>query len=71
MHADTLNLKPHRLVASDRVEGTRVFNADGRKIGSIKRLMIDKSTGSVAYAVLCSAAFSEWERTTARCRGRA
>jgi len=57
MHADTMSLKPHRLVASDRVEGTRVFNADGRKIGSIKRLMIDKTSGNVAYAVLCFGGF--------------
>jgi len=57
MQADTITLKPHRLVASDRVEGTRVFNADGRKIGVIKRLMIDKATGNVAYAVLCFGGF--------------
>ena len=57
MLADTVQLKPHRLVASDRVEGTRVFNADGKKIGSIKRLMIDKATGNVAYAVLCFGGF--------------
>lgn len=53
MHAEMTNFKPHRLIASDRVEGTRVFNADGKKIGSVKRLMIDKISGNVAYAVLC------------------
>ncbi len=57
MYADTINLKPHRLVASDRVEGTRVYNADGKKIGAIKRLMIDKTSGNVAYAVLCFGGF--------------
>jgi hypothetical protein len=52
MHAEMASYKPHRLIASDRVEGTRVFNADGRKIGTVKRLMIDKISGNVAYAVL-------------------
>ena len=52
MHAEMTSFKPHRLIASDRVEGTRVFNADGRKIGTVKRLMIDKISGNVAYAVL-------------------
>jgi hypothetical protein len=44
--------KPHRFVASDRVEGTLVRRSDGTKIGTIERLMIDKVSGKVAYAVL-------------------
>jgi len=44
--------KPHPLIASDRVEGTLVRRLNGDKVGSIQRLMIDKETGSVAYAVL-------------------
>jgi hypothetical protein len=42
----------HTLIASDRVEGTPVRRANGEKIGTIQRLMIDKLSGSVAYAVL-------------------
>jgi hypothetical protein len=42
----------HSLVPSDQVEGTAVRRSDGTKIGVIKRVMIDKTTGSVAYAVL-------------------
>ncbi|WP_460449102.1 PRC-barrel domain-containing protein [Alsobacter sp. SYSU BS001988] len=42
----------HRLIASDRVEGSRVFNKHGQRIGTIKRLMIDKTSGNVAYAVM-------------------
>lgn len=42
----------HRLIPSDRVEGTSVRRPNGERIGSIKRLMIDKITGQVAYAVL-------------------
>nr|WP_133770186.1 PRC-barrel domain-containing protein [Enterovirga rhinocerotis] len=40
------------LIESDRVEGTEVYGADQRGVGSIKRLMIDKKSGQVAYAVL-------------------
>jgi len=42
----------HSLIASDRVEGTRVYGADGKHIGSIERLIIGKLDGRVAYAVL-------------------
>jgi hypothetical protein len=42
----------HSLIASDRVEGTPVRRSDGTKIGTIERLMIDKHSGNVAYAVL-------------------
>jgi hypothetical protein len=42
----------HSLIASDRVEGTPVRRSDGTKIGTIDRLMIDKHTGTVAYAVM-------------------
>ena len=58
MQTDEVNVahreaqKPHSLIASDRVEGTPVRRADGAKIGTIQRLMIDKLTGNVAYAVL-------------------
>ena len=44
--------KPHALIPSDRVEGTVVRRTNGDKIGTIQRLMIDKISGNVAYAVL-------------------
>jgi PRC-barrel domain len=40
------------LIGSDKVEGTAVYGADERKIGSIERVMIDKTSGRVSYAVL-------------------
>ena len=40
------------LIANDKVEGTAVYDADGKRIGKIERLMIDKLTGKVAYAVM-------------------
>lgn len=47
----------HSLIASDRVEGTDVRRSGGDKIGSIQRLMIDKLSGKVAYAVLSYGGF--------------
>ena len=44
--------KTHALIPSDRVEGTDVRRLSGEKIGRIERLMIDKTSGNVAYAVL-------------------
>src|SRR3954471_3519104 len=40
------------LIESDRVEGTTVYDPSGNNIGSIKRLMIEKVSGKVAYAVM-------------------
>ncbi|MBR0872628.1 PRC-barrel domain-containing protein [Bradyrhizobium tropiciagri] len=42
----------HTLVPSDRVEHVNVYGRDGAKLGSIERLMLDKLTGTVAYAVI-------------------
>jgi hypothetical protein len=44
--------KTHSLIASDRIEGTEVRRPKGDKIGSIERLMIDKASGKVTYAVM-------------------
>jgi hypothetical protein len=49
--------KQHALVASDRVEGTVVRRLNGDKIGTIQRVMIDKISGNVAYAVLSFGGF--------------
>src|SRR3981189_2962990 len=40
------------LIASDRVEGTAVYDAQGKRIGKVERLVIDKAGGRIAYAVL-------------------
>jgi hypothetical protein len=47
----------HTLVPSDRVEGAPVCDRDGKRIGTIERLMLDKLTGIVAYAVVRSSGF--------------
>jgi sporulation protein YlmC with PRC-barrel domain len=49
----------HALVPSDRVETAAVYGRDGQKIGTIERLMLEKTTGTVAYAVVkCGGLFT-------------
>jgi len=45
------------LIASDRVEGTSVYNTAGDKLGSISTLMIEKQSGQVSYAVMSFGGF--------------
>src|SRR6201987_2689238 len=45
------------LIGSDKVEGTAVYGTDRQKIGSIKRVMIDKVSGKVSYAILSFGGF--------------
>lgn len=45
------------LIGSDKVEGTSVYGTDEQKIGSVERVMIDKKSGRVAYAVLSYGGF--------------
>lgn len=40
------------LIASNKVEGTSVYNEEGEKLGSIYNFMVDKRSGQVEYAVL-------------------
>src|SRR5204862_6870220 len=57
LHSDSQDRQSHTLIASDRVEGTPVRRANGEKIGTVQRLMIDKLSGNVAYAVLSFGGF--------------
>jgi len=45
------------LIASDKVEGTSVRRSNGDKVGTIERVMIDKRSGKVAYAVMSFGGF--------------
>ena len=42
----------HRLIASDKVEGTAVYNREGEKLGHVTNFMVDKHSGQAEYAVL-------------------
>ncbi len=45
------------LIGSDKVEGTKVYRSNGDKVGTIERVMIDKRSGKVAYAVMSFGGF--------------
>lgn len=46
------NEETNRLISSDRVEGTKVYNPAGEKLGTVKNFMVDKRTGKAEYAVM-------------------
>ena len=47
----------HDLIASDKVEGTKVYGLNGEHIGSIERFLVEKRGGKVSYAVLSFGGF--------------
>jgi hypothetical protein len=57
MTMETERRETGTLIGSDKVEGTAVYGTDDQKIGSIERVMIDKVSGRVSYAVLCFEGF--------------
>jgi sporulation protein YlmC with PRC-barrel domain len=46
-----------RLISSEKVDGTAVYNRDGDRLGTVHHLMIDKYTGHVEYAVMSFGGF--------------
>ena len=46
-----------RLISSEDVEGTTVYDMSGNQIGSVDHLMIDKVSGRVAFAVMSFGGF--------------
>lgn len=47
-----------QLIASDKVEGTSVFDCKGEKIGTVRKVMIGKRDGQVRYVVMgCGGVF--------------
>lgn len=55
--ADMLMENHGQLIASDRVEGTAVYNRQGERLGKISNFMVDKASGQVRYAVLSFGGF--------------
>ena len=52
MYADPKNGPGPALMGADTLMGNDVYNSDGEDLGDIKEIMIDMSSGNVAYAVL-------------------
>jgi len=58
MNTETVTRQPvHPFIDSDRVEDTPVVDANGAKIGTIERLVIEKVSGRVAYAIMSFGGF--------------
>ncbi len=45
------------LIASNKVEGTAVYNPAGEHLGKIHNFMVDKRSGKVSYAVMSFGGF--------------
>ena len=47
----------NRLISSQKVDGTAVYNRNGDSLGDVDHMMIDKFTGQVEYVVLSCGGF--------------
>src|ERR1700756_5787518 len=47
----------NRLLSSEKVDGTAVYDRQGERLGTVHHLMIDKYTGQVEYAVMSFGGF--------------
>jgi hypothetical protein len=55
--SDTAMEAGHKLITSDRIAGTPVFDKDGDRMGHIDKLSIDKVSGQVRYALMSFGGF--------------
>ena len=46
-----------RYIESDRVEGTAVYDPSGHHVGEVKRLIIEKVSGQVAFVIIAFQSF--------------
>jgi hypothetical protein len=49
--------QPNPLVESDRIEGATVYDVHERRIGTIKRLVLEKESGRAVYAIMSFGGF--------------
>lgn len=47
----------NRMISSEKVDGTAVYDRTGERMGTVHHLMIDKYTGQVSYAVMSFGGF--------------
>ena len=65
MQSDTATLarqpvetnETNRLISSEKVDGTAVYNSAGERLGTVHHMMIDKFSGHVEYAVMSFGGF--------------
>jgi PRC-barrel domain protein len=54
---EPLPVSARRFIESDRVEGTAVFDPRGHRVGEVKRLIIEKVSGEVAFVIVSFQSF--------------
>jgi sporulation protein YlmC with PRC-barrel domain len=57
LHMQNTMEKTHDCIASNRVEGTKVYGADGEKIGTVDYVMIEKRSGQAREAIVDASGF--------------
>lgn len=55
--ADAIEDRRHRLISTNRIEGTSVYNTRGEKLGALHSVMLEKQSGKAAYAVMSFGGF--------------
>src|SRR4051794_35504660 len=55
--ADVATDETDELIASNKVEGTAVYDHQGERLGTVYNFMVNKVTGQVAYAVMSFGGF--------------
>jgi hypothetical protein len=53
-----------RFIDSDRVEGTAVYTLDDKHIGTVKRFLIERQSGRIAYVVMSFGGFLDLGQET-------
>ena len=70
MTPDNTNIdETNRLIASNKVEGTAVYNRQGEKLGTVYNFMVDKRSGKADTRSCHSAGSWAWVIVTIHCRG--
>lgn len=55
--ADIATDETTTLISADKVTGTSVYNRQGENLGSIYDIMVNKTSGQVAYAIMSFGGF--------------
>jgi sporulation protein YlmC with PRC-barrel domain len=50
-------MRHYRYIESDRIEGTAVYDARGHHVGQVKRLILEKVSGQVAFVIIAFEGF--------------
>src|SRR6185295_3643444 len=57
LHYEASPVSARRYIESDRVEGTAVYDARGHRVGEVRRLIIEKVSGQVAFVIIAFQSF--------------